>query len=66
MNYDDWKAHDPRDDEDYRMPSCATPGCDESVTFPTDTFCSACLVEHERQRTKAQQQRLHETERRSA
>lgn len=53
MGYDDWKTHDPRDDEpDYnRMPDCATPGCLNRVTFPDrEAFCSACLADHEYQR----------------
>lgn len=45
MNYDTWKAHDPLDDEDYRAPACATPGCENRVTFPDlEIFCSACLA----------------------
>lgn len=52
-SYDDWKTTDPTDDEDYRMPPCASRGCENRVTFDWEAFCSACLVKFEQQKKEA-------------
>lgn len=56
-NYDDWLAHDRMDDQEFRMPRCATPGCEHRVTFDFDVFCSACHAEQERESADSHRER---------
>ena len=57
MNYDTWKAHDPRDDDDYRGLRCATPHCENVVTFPDfEVYCSLCLLKQGERRTQLKAQ----------
>lgn len=60
MNYDDWKAHDPTDDEDYNRPTpCATKDCDGTVTFPDfQSFCSRCLIRFDERKKQLEEQPL--------
>jgi hypothetical protein len=50
MSYDDWKTTEP-DEPWARGQKCATRGCEHWVTFPDfESYCTNCLVEHERKR----------------
>ena len=54
-NYDAWKTTEPEPFE--RWVKCLTRGCDHAVTFPDfESYCTSCLVEHERERERLQRQ----------
>jgi hypothetical protein len=55
-SYDDWRSTEP-DEPWARGQRCATPGCDNWVTFPDmENHCTNCLVEQERQREQLKRQ----------